>query len=98
MGLDAVIAVVEGDCSQDAGDGGDARGSEAWRSSRSATPTAATETWLRLQIDKLIERLGATWRARWTGKRRLDPIRRKVGRIDELTWQTNAVSPSRTTI
>jgi benzoyl-CoA reductase/2-hydroxyglutaryl-CoA dehydratase subunit BcrC/BadD/HgdB len=47
---------------------------------------------LRLQIDKLIDRLGTTWDAALDWKRRLDAIRRKVHRIDELTWQTGAIS------
>lgn len=47
---------------------------------------------LKLQIEKLMERLGTTWRDVLAVRRRLSEIRRKVWRIDELTWREGVVS------
>ena len=91
MGVDAVIAVVEGDCSQTQAmvETLQDQGMEIIPFSY---PYGRDRDMLRLQIDKLIERLGATWDGALDWKRRLDAIRRKVRRIDELTWQTGTVS------
>lgn len=47
---------------------------------------------LKLQMDKLITRLGTGWSAVYSVKKRLDAIRNKVAKLDELTWQNNVVS------
>jgi len=89
MGVDAVIAVVEGDCSQTQAmvETLEDQGMEIIPFSY---PYGRDRDMLRLQIDKLISRLGATWQGALDWKRRLDVIRRKIARIDELTWQTGA--------
>lgn len=47
---------------------------------------------LKLQMDKLITRLGTDWAAVDQVKKQLDVIRKKVAKLDELTWQDNVVS------
>ncbi len=91
MPLDAIIAVVEGDCSQTQAmvETLEDQGMEVIPFSY---PYGRDRDMLRLQIDKLIDRLGATWDGALDWKRRLDTIRRKVARIDELTWQTGSAS------
>ena len=89
--VDAVIAVVEGDCSQTQAmvETLEERGMEIIPFSY---PYGRDRDMLRLQIEKLIERLGTTWDATLVWKRRLDEIRRKVRRLDDLTWQSAAIS------
>lgn len=89
--VDAVVAVVEGDCSQTQAmvETLEERGMDVIPFSY---PYGRDRDMLRLQIEKLIERLGATWVDTLAWKQRLDEIRRKVRRMDELTWQTGAVS------
>ncbi|MHB9037939.1 MAG: 2-hydroxyacyl-CoA dehydratase family protein [Armatimonadota bacterium] len=89
--LEAVIAVVEGDCSQ----------TQAMVETLEmagvdiipfAYPYGRDRDLLRMHIDKLINRLGTSWKAALEWKTRLDRIRRKVRQLDDLTWQTEAVS------
>jgi len=89
--LDAVIAVVEGDCSQTQAmvETLEDQGMEVIPFSY---PYGRDRDMLRLQIEKLIARLGTTRDDAMEWKRRLDPIRRKVAKIDELTWSTGAFS------
>lgn len=47
---------------------------------------------LKLQIDKLIFSLGTNWEKVEEEKKRLDRIRAKVHKLDQLTWQENVVS------
>ena len=47
---------------------------------------------LKLQMDKLITRLGTNWDSVMTVKKRLDEVRSKVAELDRLTWQENTVS------
>ena len=47
---------------------------------------------LKLQMDKLIKRLGTDWDRVLTVKKRLDLVRSKVAELDRLTWQENTVS------
>lgn len=95
--VDAVVAVVEGDCSQTQAmvETLEEQGMEvipfSYPYSRDRAHPEFIEG-LRLQIEKLIERLGATWTETLAWKQRLDEIRRKVRRLDELTWQTGAIS------
>lgn len=89
--VDAVIAVVEGDCSQ----------TQAMMETLQmqgmelipfAFPYGRDRDVLRLHIDKLISQLGTTWEAALEWKNRLDVIRRKVRRLDELTWTRGTVN------
>ncbi|MGB9619210.1 MAG: 2-hydroxyacyl-CoA dehydratase family protein [Armatimonadota bacterium] len=88
---DAVIAVVEGDCSQ----------TQAMVETLALTgveiipfafPYGRDRDLLRLQIDKLISHLGTTWEGALGWKRRLDRIRRKVWALDEHSWKHGTVS------
>ncbi|HZK83715.1 MAG TPA: 2-hydroxyacyl-CoA dehydratase family protein [Desulfosporosinus sp.] len=47
---------------------------------------------LRLQMDKLIGTLGATWEGVNLQKKRLDQVRALAWEIDRLTWEENRVS------
>ena len=47
---------------------------------------------LRLQMDKLIQSLGATWEGVNQQKKRLDRVRALAWEIDRLTWEENRVS------
>lgn len=89
--VDSVVAVVEGDCSQTQAmvETLQEQGIEIVPFSY---PYGRDRDVLRLQIEKLIARLGTTWKETLAWKQRLDEIRRKVRRIDELTWQAGAVS------
>lgn len=89
--VDAVIAVVEGDCSQTQAmvETLQEQGMEIIPFSY---PYGRDRDVLRLQISKLIERLGTTWSETVQCKTRLDKIRRKVHQIDDLTWQTGAIN------
>jgi benzoyl-CoA reductase/2-hydroxyglutaryl-CoA dehydratase subunit BcrC/BadD/HgdB len=89
--IDALIAVVEGDCSQ----------AQAMVETLEMAgidiipftyPYGRDRGLLRMSIGKLIDRLGTTWEAANEWKARLDTIRRKVARVDESTWQSEAVS------
>lgn len=89
--VDALIAVVEGDCSQ----------TQAMVETLQeqgvdiipfSYPYGRDRDVLRLQIDKLIGRLGTTWTESENWKRRLDEVRKKVRRLDDLTWQRGSVS------
>ena len=89
--FDAIIAVVEGDCSQ----------TQAMMETLEmhgvdiipfAFPYGRDRDLLRMQMDKLITRLGTTWEDTLAWKKRLDAIRRKVWQLDELTWQRGTIS------
>lgn len=90
--IDALVAVVEGDCSQTHAmvETLEEQGLDVIPFSY---PYGRDRDVLRLHIEKLIDRLGTTWSETMKWKRRLDEIRRKVRRIDELTWQRGTVSP-----
>ncbi len=89
--LGALIAVVEGDCSQTHAmvETLEEQGLDVIPFSY---PYGRDRDVLRLHIEKLIDRLGTTWSETMKWKRRLDEIRLKVRRIDELTWQRASVS------
>jgi len=91
-GFDAIVAVVEGDCSQT-----QAMVETLQEQGVSVIPFAfpygRDRDMLRLQIAKLIERLGTTWDEAAVWKKRLDSIRAKVWKLDELTWRRGTVSP-----
>ena len=89
-GFDAVIAVVEGDCSQTHAmmETLEMHGVEIIPFS---FPYGRDRDVLRLQIDKLINRLGTTWDDTLAWKRKLDAVRRSVWKLDELTWQRGCI-------
>jgi len=89
--VDAVVAVVEGDCSQTQAmvETLEEQGMEIIPFSY---PYGRDRDVLRLQISKLIERLGTTWAETVQYKTKLDEIRRKVHQLDDLTWQTGAIN------
>ena len=90
-GLDTILAVVEGDCSQ----------TQAMVETLEmnginiipfAFPYGRDRDLLRMHIDKLISRLGTTWDETLAWKAKLDGVRRKVHRLDEMTWQGRGIS------
>jgi benzoyl-CoA reductase/2-hydroxyglutaryl-CoA dehydratase subunit BcrC/BadD/HgdB len=89
--LDAVIAVVEGDCSQTHAM------TETWQMAGMriipfSYPYGRDKIELRSSMDKLIDELGTDWDAVKTWKSKLDKIRAKVWKLDEMTWQDMAYS------
>ena len=89
--VDQIIAVTEGDCSQthalmetleEAGIG----------VIPFSFPFDREREALRMQLEKLIERLGATWEEAEAQKKRLDEVRKLVWEIDRLKWQENRVT------
>ena len=90
-GIDALVAVVEGDCSQTQAmvETLEMRGVEIIPF---AFPYGRDTDLLRMQIGKLIDRLGTTWEAAAQWKTKLDSIRRKVHSLDEITWRRGSVS------
>jgi benzoyl-CoA reductase/2-hydroxyglutaryl-CoA dehydratase subunit BcrC/BadD/HgdB len=91
LGLREVVAVTQGDCSNtcalmetlaDAG----------VQVIPFAYPYDRDRDLLALQIEKLRQRFGASADAVAKTKRRLDAIRAKARRIDELTWQSDSVT------
>lgn len=89
--IKTVVAVVEGDCSQTQAmvETLEMRGVEIIPF---AYPFGADRDLLRLSIRKLIDRFGTTWESAEVWRKKLDKIRHKVHRIDELTWRENKVS------
>jgi len=89
--FDAIIAVVEGDCSQTQAmvETLQMHGMEIIPF---AYPYGRDRDMLKLQIEKLTDRLGASWESVLEWKARLDAIRRKVRELDEFTWRRGTVS------
>ncbi len=90
-GIDALIAVVEGDCSQTQAmvETLQEKGLEIIPF---AFPYGRDRDLLRMQIDKLIARLGTSWEDSTEWKRKLDLVRHKAWKLDELTWTTDSVT------
>ena len=89
--VDAVIAVTQGDCSNTHAL------METWemagvRVIPFAYPFDRDVDLLRLQMQKLVEAMGANWDQVMAIKADVDRVRRKVAEIDRLTWQENRVS------
>ncbi|MDO8681898.1 MAG: 2-hydroxyacyl-CoA dehydratase [Armatimonadota bacterium] len=89
--IKTVVAAVEGDCSQ----------TQAMVETLAmrgvdiipfAFPFGADRDLLRLSIDKLIQRFGVTWDDVEDYRKKLDKVRRKVHKIDDLTWRENQVT------
>lgn len=90
-GIKKIIAVTQGDCSNTHAlmETLELEGVEIIPF---AFPFDRDRDLLKLQLDKLVERLGTDWdRVRRTGEG-LGAIRKKVHLIDRLTWQENVVS------
>ncbi|MBM7855448.1 benzoyl-CoA reductase/2-hydroxyglutaryl-CoA dehydratase subunit BcrC/BadD/HgdB [Desulfohalotomaculum tongense] len=47
---------------------------------------------LKLQIEKLMDAFGVNWRQVNEAKERLDAVRQKVWKLDELTWQQDRIT------
>ncbi len=90
-GIDTIIAVVEGDCSQTHAMV-ETLQTHGVRIIPFSYPFDRDPEMLRLQISRLIDKLGTSWDAAEKWKKRLDEIRRKVRKIDDLTWQTGKVT------
>ena len=89
-GINKIIAAVEGDCSQTQAmmETLEMQGLEVIPF---AFPYGRDRDMLRLQIEKLMERLGADWDSVNLWKKRLDEIRALAWRLDEMTWRENKV-------
>ncbi|MDQ7093894.1 2-hydroxyacyl-CoA dehydratase family protein [Desulfosporosinus sp. PR] len=86
-----IVAVTQGDCSNTHAL------METWEVEGIqiipfAFPYDRDHDMLRLQMDKLITALGATWEGVKQQKKRLDQVRALAWEIDRLTWQENRVS------
>ena len=90
-GIGAIIAVTQGDCSN----------THALMETLQlvgvdiipfAFPFDRDRDLLKLQLDKLVERLGTDWDRVRRASDGLGAIRKKVHLIDRLTWQENVVS------
>ncbi|MGI6296264.1 MAG: 2-hydroxyacyl-CoA dehydratase family protein [Armatimonadota bacterium] len=90
-GIDALVAVVEGDCTQTQAMVETLR-QGGLNIIPFSYPYGRDKNLLRMQIDKLIQAVGTTWEEAEKCKARLDGIRRKVRKLDELTWQRGALS------
>jgi len=90
-GIDTIVAVVEGDCSQTHAmvETLQMRGV---RTIPFSFPYGRDADMLRLQIGRLISAFETTWDEAESWKRRLDAIRRKVREVDDLTWRTGKVT------
>lgn len=89
--IDGVIAVTQGDCSN----------THALMETYElagiktipfAFPFDRDYDLLKLQMEKLMQALGADWEGVLATKKRLDAVRAKVAELDRLTWQENTVS------
>lgn len=92
--VDAVVAVTQGDCSNTHAL------METWelagvRVIPFAYPFDRDADMLRLQMQKMAAALGADWGRVLEVKKDLDRIRRKVAKIDWLSWQENRVDGTR---
>ncbi|ABZ83078.1 2-hydroxyglutaryl-coa dehydratase subunit, putative [Heliomicrobium modesticaldum Ice1] len=88
--LRQVIAVTQGDCSNTHAL------METWQVAGVAVipfafPYDRDADLLRLQMEKLMQLLGADWEAVGRWKKRLDQVRKKAHEIDRLTWEAGVV-------
>ncbi|MDH7601047.1 MAG: 2-hydroxyacyl-CoA dehydratase [Armatimonadota bacterium] len=90
-GYDAIVAVVEGDCSQTQAMV-ETLASAGVEIIPFAYPYSRDADLLRAQMEKLIDRLGTTWEAALEWKEKLDRVRREVWLLDELTWTRGTVT------
>ncbi len=89
--IPTIIAVTQGDCAQ----------THAMIETLSeagvriipfAYPYDRDQELLRVQIERLCEKLGVSWEAAEAQRRRLRPIRAKVAELDRLTWREGLVN------
>jgi benzoyl-CoA reductase/2-hydroxyglutaryl-CoA dehydratase subunit BcrC/BadD/HgdB len=90
-GLKRVIVVTQGDCSNSHAL------METWRASGMevipfAYPYDRDPVALRMQLERLAERLATTWQAAEEIRAALVPLRRRVAYLDELTWKFHRVT------
>ncbi|MBF0552489.1 MAG: 2-hydroxyacyl-CoA dehydratase [Deltaproteobacteria bacterium] len=90
-GLEAVISVIQGDCSNVLGLS-EILGERGIRIIPFEYPPDRDKARLAWQMDKLAETLGAAPTDVIKVKSRLDSIRAKLIRLDELTWRENKVT------
>lgn len=90
-GITRVVAVMQGDCSQTHAmvETLQAAGVEAIPF---AYPYDRDRALLRLQIERLIARLGTTWEAAEAVREQLLPVRRQLLEVDRLTWEEDSVT------
>jgi benzoyl-CoA reductase/2-hydroxyglutaryl-CoA dehydratase subunit BcrC/BadD/HgdB len=90
-GIDKVIAVTQGDCSNTHAlmETYELAGVETIPF---AYPFDRDYDLLKLQMEKLMHALGTDWEAVLAAKRQLDRLRLKVAEIDRRTWEDNTVS------
>lgn len=90
-GIDRVIAVTQGDCSQTHAmvETLQAAGVEVIPF---AYPYDRDRELLRHQIERLAERLGTTWEAAERVRESLIPLRRRLAELDRLTWEEELVT------
>jgi benzoyl-CoA reductase/2-hydroxyglutaryl-CoA dehydratase subunit BcrC/BadD/HgdB len=89
--LEAVIAVTQGDCSNTHAlmEVLQAEGVEVIPF---AYPYERDYDMLRVQVERLMERLGTGWGEVEESTERLDVVRKKAHRVDEMTWKENLVT------
>ncbi len=86
-----VLAVTGGDCSNTIALG-EVLGSRGVEVIPFAFPLNRARSSLHQEMDQLRRRLGTSWEEIYFAKERLDRIRRKLKRLDELTYVENRVS------
>lgn len=89
--VDEVIMVVEGDCSQTHAMMETLR-DDGVTLVPFAFPYDRDPERLRHEIQRLLDHFGVSWPAAEQVREELAPLRRKVARLDEMTWQTGTVS------
>ncbi len=90
-GINEIIAVTEGDCSQNHSLMEVLR-SRGKRVIPFAYPSSRDPNHLKLEMWRLMDRLGVGWEDVLRAKERIDQIRRKIRYIDEITWRSDLVS------
>lgn len=88
--LKVLIAVTQGDCSNTHALA-EVVADRGLKVIRFDYPPDRDPDLLQTQIQRLIDFFGTTWEAAERVKRRLDRIRAKLVRLDDLTWQTGQV-------
>jgi len=90
-GMDEIIAVTQGDCSQTHAMMETLQDSGV-RVFPFAYPHNRDADLLREQIQRLIDRFGTSWQRAESVKEQLVPLRRQLAELDRLTWEENRVS------
>lgn len=90
-GISEIIAVTEGDCSQNHSLMEVLR-SKGKRVIPFAYPSSRDPSLFKLEMERLMDSLGVGWTDVSRAKERIDQIRRKIRYIDEITWRSDLVS------